>query len=56
MVTMVVVMFLPILAFPVTMTVVISVPMPANDNRCLSDDYGGRRADIDVYVDGIGHA
>lgn len=57
MVTMVVVvMFLPFLAFPVAMTVVISVPMPANDNRRLGDDYGGRRTDIDVYVDSIGHA
>jgi hypothetical protein len=56
MITMVVVMFLPFLAFPVAMTVVVSVPMPANDNRCLGDHYGGRRADIDVYVNCIGHA
>jgi hypothetical protein len=56
MITMVVVMFLPFLAFPVAMTVVVSVPMPANDNWCLGDHYGGRRADIDVYVNCIGHA
>ena len=56
MITMVVVMFLPFLAFPIAMTVVVSVPMPADDNRCLGDHYRGRRADIDVYVDCIGHA
>ena len=55
-ITVVVVMFLPFLALPVAMTVVISVPIPAYDNRCLGDHYRGRHADIDVYVDGIGHA
>jgi hypothetical protein len=55
MIAMMVVMFFPFLAFPVAMTIVISVPIPANDNRCRGDHYGGGHADIDVYVDGIGH-
>lgn len=51
-----VVMFLPFLAFPVTVTIPISVAVPALLNNDGCRDYRGRRADIDVYVDGVGHA
>lgn len=32
-------MIFPLTSFPVTMTVVVPVPMPANSNRCLGDCY-----------------
>ncbi|CAE6824676.1 hypothetical protein R69888_06277 [Paraburkholderia haematera] len=51
-----VLMLVPFLASPVAVTIPVSVAVPPLLNNDGCHDNRGRYADIDVYIDGVGHA